>query len=132
MEARHSLQAPNWQTKSIKWARHDKAVDMIRLSANSQARLRDLAILEAARAAVESIPFADHLIVHPVYWPDLKAMPRRHAALHSELDFDARKMERIGRGFVMRDMDATGSEPPRLLWGLVSLSLAGSRSLAIP
>lgn len=79
---------------------------MIRLSANIQARRRDLAILEAARSHVENIPFAEHLIVHPADWPGLKTMPRRHAVLYPELAFDAPAMEQIGRGFVMHDMDA--------------------------
>jgi ADP-ribose pyrophosphatase YjhB (NUDIX family) len=106
MEARHPPEPPNWQTKSIRWARYDEAVDMIQLSANIQARRRDLAILEAARALVENVPFVEHLIVHPVDWPDLKPMPRQHAVLYPELAFDAQAMERIGRGFVMHDMDA--------------------------
>jgi len=106
MEARHPPAAPNWQTTALSWATHDQAVDLIRLSSNTNGRRRDMAFLEAARAAVDSIPFANRLIVHPTDWPELKPMPHRHARLHPKLSFDAQAMHQISRGFVMHDMDA--------------------------
>lgn len=79
---------------------------MIRRSSNAHGRQRDLAILEAAQAVVNSLPFAEHLIVHPSDWPELKPLPRRYVRLQPELVFGAQEMVWIGRGFVMHDMDA--------------------------
>ena len=106
MEARHPPVAPNWQTMALRWATHDQAVDLIRLSSNVGGRRRDMAVLAAARAAVDRIPFVNHLIVHPTDWAELKPTPHRHARLHPKLSFDARAMHQISRGFVMHDMDA--------------------------
>lgn len=50
---------------ALSWAMHDQAVDLIRLSANTDGRRRDVAVLEAARVAVDSIQAGNQVMQAP-------------------------------------------------------------------
>lgn len=99
MEARHPPTRAGWQTTNLRWVTFDEARELIRQSSNAEGRIRDLAILDAAEKCAAAIPYGEHARVQPEDWSDLKEMPVRRTMVSPRLNYTAKEMERIQRGF---------------------------------
>lgn len=86
------------ETSATRWVSFDEAPSLIELSQSKTGRARDLAILAAARATMERLPWDRRPATCREDW-QVKPMPAQRTEIALDLFYDEAAMTRIAKGF---------------------------------